>query len=381
MKIAFVFDDTLDNPDGIQQYMFSLAAFYATQGHEVHYLVGETTRADIPNVHSLSRNIKVQFNGNRLSIPLWGSTKRIRAVLKAEQFDVLHVQVPYHPLMAGRIIKNAPPSTSVVGAFHVAPYSKLATTGAWLLGKWSRWSGSLGRFNAMVSVSPAAVDLAKRAFGLDTEVIPNVFNYPRFNSAKPLPQYDDGIRTIVFLGRLVKRKGCLTLLQAAYKLVSDGRKYPAFRVVICGGGPLEQSLHDYVLRNKLEDIVEFAGRVSEADKPRYLASADIAAFPSSSGESFGIVLLEAMASGKAAVLGGDNPGYRSVLGARPAQLFKAKDADALAQKLSERLTDESLRAADAAWGDQESKQYDAATVGAKLLKLYQDVAPNSRSES
>lgn len=379
MKIGFVFDDTLDNPDGIQQYMASLAAYYTSEGHEVHYLVGQTSRTDIPNVHSMSRNIKVTFNGNRLSIPLWAPLRRVRELLKAEQFDVLHVQIPYHPLMAGRIIKAAPTETTVFGTFHVAPYSKLATTGSWLLGKWSRWSGSLARFNAVVSVSPSAAQLASQTFDLKTEVVPNVFDYPRFHNATPLPQYDDDIRTIVFLGRLVKRKGCLTLLQAAYRLVTDGRKYPAFRVVICGGGPLEPSLRDYVARHKLEDVVEFVGRVSEEDKPRYLASANIATFPSSSGESFGIVLLEAMASGKAAVLGGDNPGYRSVLGPRPEVLFTAKDAHILAEKLSERLTNESLRAADAKWGMIECEQYDAATVGAKLLALYREVAPKAKN--
>lgn len=381
MKIAFVFDDTLDNPDGIQQYMFSLADYYTSQGHEVHYLAGQTARTDIPNVHSLSRNIKVQFNGNRLSIPLWGSTKRIKQVLAAEKFDVLHVQVPYHPLMAGRIIKAAPAATSVVGTFHIAPYSALATAGSWLLGKWSSWSGSLGRFNGMVSVSPAAADLARRTFGLNTEVVPNVFDYDRFHEAKPLPQYDDDIRTILFLGRLVKRKGCMTLLQAVYALRTDGRDYPPFRVVICGGGQLEFTLREYVKRNDLDDVVTFAGRISEEDKPRYMASADIAAFPSSGGESFGIVLLEAMASGRAAVLGGDNPGYRSVLGLRPDLLCNAKDANALAEKLSARLLNDSLRQADALWGSNDAKQYDAAIVGAKLLKLYQEVAPASSNAS
>lgn len=381
MKIGFVFDDTLDNPDGVQQYIASLASYYTSEGHEVHYLVGATTRTDIPHVHVMSRNVKVQFNGNRLSIPLWAPLKRVRAVLEAEKFDVLHVQVPYHPLMAGRIIKAAPQGTVVFGTFHIAPYSKIATVASWLLGRWSRWSGSLGRFNTMVSVSPAAMQLAQQAFGLRTEVVPNVFDYPRFHNAKPLPRYQDDTKTIVFLGRLVKRKGCLTLLQAVYQLVGDGRQYPPFRVVICGGGPLEATLREYVTRNKLDDIVEFAGRVSEKDKPRYFASADIAAFPSSSGESFGIVLLEAMASGNAAVLGGDNPGYHSVLGVRPAQLFSSKDAAALAEKLSERLTNEALRAADARWGMTESEQYDAATVGAKLLTMYEQVAPNSNSES
>ncbi|HEY1064264.1 MAG TPA: glycosyltransferase family 4 protein, partial [Candidatus Saccharimonadales bacterium] len=176
MKIGFVFDDTLDNPDGIQQYMASLAAYYTQQGHDVHYLVGETTRTDVANVHVMSRNVKVTFNGNRLSIPLWASKKRVRQVLHDGRFDVLHVQVPYHPLMAGRIVKAADPQTVIFGTFHVAPYSKLATFGSWLVGNWSSWSGSLGRFDRVVSVSPAAVQLARQTFGLKTDVVPNVFD-------------------------------------------------------------------------------------------------------------------------------------------------------------------------------------------------------------
>lgn len=368
MKIAFVFDDSLDKSDGIQQYMFSLADYYQAQGHEVHWLVGETKRTDLPNVHSLSRNIKVQFNGNRMTIPLWGARRRIRAVLKAEQFDVLHVQVPYHPLMAGRIIRAVGPKTVVFGTFHVAPYSSFVIFATRLLGIWSR--PSLKRFNKVVSVSPAAADLARRTFKLETEVIPNVFDYHRFHDAEVFEQYDDDVKTILFLGRLVPRKGCLLLLQAIARLKDE-----SFRVVICGGGPLESALKTFVRQHDLQDVVNFVGRVSEEDKPRYLASADIAAFPSNAGESFGIVLIEAMASGKAAVLGGDNPGYRSVLGGRPELLVATNTPDDLAERLQTLLHDDARRQELAAWGAAESARYDVARVGAQLLELYQQVAP------
>ncbi|CAN5157035.1 glycosyltransferase family 4 protein [soil metagenome] len=376
MKIGFVFDDSLDKPDGIQQYMFSLAEWLTTEGHEVHYLVGQTVRTDIPNVHSLSRNIKVQFNGNRLSIPLLGSKKRIRAVLAAEKFDVLHVQVPYHPLMAGRVIAAADSSTAIFGTFHVAPYSKFVIIATRLLGLWSK--PTLKKFNTMVSVSPAAAELARQTFGIETEVVPNVFDYQRFHRAMPLERYDDQMKTIVFLGRLVPRKGCMLLLQAVAAL-----KEPqgSFRVVVCGGGPLEGDLRAYVKSQGLESIVEFVGRVSEADKPRYFASADIAVFPSSAGESFGIVLIEAMASGKAAVLGGNNPGYRSVLGKHPDQLINVTDPAELTGRLQTLLHHEPARVAAASWGMQESAQYDVKTVGKKLVTLYSEVAQSSSKEA
>lgn len=372
MKIGFVFDDSLDQSDGIQQYMFSLHAWLTGQGHEVHFLVGETRRSDIPHVHSLSKNFTVQFNGNKLTIPLWGRTKQIRKVLQREQYDILHVQVPYHPLMAGRIIKHAPAKTSVVGTFHVAPYSPFVTAMTYLLGLWSR--PTLKKFDRMISVSTAAQAFCAKTYRLQTEVLPNVFDYERFSSAQPLPQYDDNVLTIVFLGRLVPRKGCMRLLEAVYDVRQLSKDLPTFRVVICGAGQLEHVLKKYVTDHGLDDVVEFAGRVSEDDKPRYLASADIAAFPSSGGESFGIVLTEAMASGKAAVLGGDNPGYRTVLGGRPEFLFETADNVMLTKKLEWLLTSEHDRKDAAAWAKAESKQYDVEVVGQKLVALYQSVA-------
>src|SRR6188474_3063449 len=119
MKIGIVGDDTLDKPDGVEQYIQTIGRWFAQEGHEVHFLVGETTRTDFPNIHSLSRNVKVRFNGNRLSIPLPANRARIRRLLAKEKFDVLYVQMPYSPFLAGRIVKAAGPKTAVVGAFHI----------------------------------------------------------------------------------------------------------------------------------------------------------------------------------------------------------------------------------------------------------------------
>ena len=109
LKIGFVLDDSLDVPDGVQQYVLTVGAWMKGQGHDVHYLVGQTDRNDIPNVHSMSKNIKVRFNKNRMTMPLPTSVKAIAAILQREQFDILHVQMPYSPFMAGRLIKAALP--------------------------------------------------------------------------------------------------------------------------------------------------------------------------------------------------------------------------------------------------------------------------------
>lgn len=409
MKIGFIIDDTLDKPDGVQQYVLTLGAQYVSQGHEVHYLCGQSQRSDLPNVHSLSRNIAVRFNGNRLTIPLPANKKAITALLTAEQFDVLHVQMPYSPMLAGRIIKLADAASSataesgvgrrpvIVGTFHILPISRLVRTATKVLGWWLR--PSLRRLDAVYAVSPAAQQFAKQAFGLPVvEVSPNVADVSKFQAAQPFERYDDGVPTLMFLGRLVPRKGCHTFVEAIALLRQRLGEALPFRAVVCGKGPLDAALRQQAEQAGLSDIVEFAGFVSEADKPRYMASADIMAFPSSGGESFGIVLIEAMAAGRPVVLAGNNPGYASVMHERPDLLFPATDAGALADlfetylrdiaaqpgaasKPGHESNDETRQAAETvAWQKQYVPQFDAAKVGTDLLQSYQRLAKQSIAE-
>lgn len=368
LTIGLVLDTSLDPPDGVQQYVIGIGEWLRGQGHDVHYLVGQTEHRQLPNIHSLSRNIRVKFNGNRTTIPLYASRKKIRTVLDEYAFDVLHVQMPHHPLMAQRVILASDKRTAIIGTFHIAAYNRLVTVGNWLLGKWLR--PSLKRFDEIVSVSPAAQAFAKQTFGVETEVLPNVINYDLFRNAKPLPQYDDDILTILFLGRLVPRKGCQLLLEAA-ALLAARDDLPKFRVVICGKGPQASHLERFIEEHQLESIVEMVGFVSEVDKPRYYASADISVFPSSGGESFGIVLLEAMAGGSAAVLAGDNPGYRSVLSSQPHLLFDPHNSDQLAGLLANYLKKQQLRGEMRQWGETYTRQFDETVVGRQLLKIYE----------
>ena len=184
LTIGLVLDTSLDPPDGVQQYVIGVGEWLCSCGHDVHYLVGETSRRDeLSNVHSLSKNVSVVFNGNRTTIPLFARRKELRAVLKRYNFDVLHVQTPHHPFMAQPLIRLAAPTTAIVATFHIAAYNSLVTAGNWVLG----WllKPSLRRIDAVVSVSPAAAAFAKQTFHVDSTVVPNVIDYRRFHSAKP----------------------------------------------------------------------------------------------------------------------------------------------------------------------------------------------------
>lgn len=375
-KIAFVLDDSLDKPDGVQQYILTVGQYLAEQGHSVHYIVGETKRTDIPNVHSMARNVNVRFNQNRMSIPLPASKKAIHRLLIEEEFDIIHVQMPYSPMLGGQVIKAAGQLTGVVGTFHIAPHSKL-------VGAANRFlrllvSGSLGRFDEIISVSQVAQNFAWETFRVESALIPNTVKLDAFFDAKPFDKYAPG-KTVLFMGRLVERKGCQYLLRAVCRL-RDSQSLPAdTRVVICGKGPLEADLKAYVAAHKLDDIVEFTGFVTEEDKPRFLASADVIVYPSTGGESFGIVLLEGMAATEGAVLAGDNPGYASVMGERPEVLFNPKDEEQLANKLLKYLTDPESREHARSWQQQFVRRFDVAKVAEEIVVIYDEALHKRRS--
>lgn len=366
LKVGFVIDTSLDPMDGVQQYVVSMGEWLRRQGHDIHYLAGQTDERQLPNVHSLTRNVRVSFNGNKTTIPFYVSKRKVRDFLEHHQFDVLHIQTPHHPFMAQHIACAASPDTVVVGTFHILPYNWLARYSTKVLGWLLR--PSLKRFDAMLAVSPRAAEFEQWAFGKPARVLPNVVDYDRFHRAKPFETYADGVPTLLFLGRLVERKGCRYLLAAVALLQKRGVRN--FRVVICGKGELREALEEYVRQQGLQDIVKFTGFVSEEDKLRYYASANISIFPSTGGESFGIVLLEAMASGSAAVLAGDNPGYASVMEGRPDTLFAPRDTVQLTDLLESLLTNEKRRQEIAKWGERYAKQFDIEVVGPRLVDTY-----------
>jgi phosphatidylinositol alpha-mannosyltransferase len=375
LSIAFLFDDTLDSNDGVAQYVKALGAWMSGRGHRVSYLVGGTKMKDYhgANVHSLARNLPVHFNGNRLSIPLPAAGGPIRKALADSRPDVIHVQVPHSPLMAQRVLNRASPAVAVVGTFHIFPAGSLASRGSKILRL--MYLRGLSRFDRMLSVSPPAARFAKQFFGLSSKVVPNVINLAVFQKAARNSSRTEA-SDILFLGRLVPRKGCLELLEAFALL---RKRYPKVGLSIAGDGPERSRLQKFVEQNDLQEAVRFLGRIGEAEKPKILAGAKIACFPSLHGESFGIVLIEAMAAGSGVVLGGNNPGYRSVLDGQPELIVKPQDSVAFARKLELLLNNHALRRRLHNWQTEHVKQYDVAVVGPQIETVYrQAIAKRQR---
>lgn len=376
MKIGFVLDDSLDKTDGVQQYILTLGNWFRSHGHEVHYLVGDTRRTDVPNIHSLSRNLQVHFNQNRMSTPLPASKTKIKQLLTKEQFDVLHVQLPYSPFLAARVINLAPPETLIVGTFHILPFSKIESVSTRLLAA-ILWR-SRRKFDQIYSVSGPAAKFAKKRFRVSSKVLPNAVAVSQFRSAKKLNKYNDGKINIIYLGRLVERKGCLHFLKAL-ELLHSKNQLQNVRVVIAGKGPLESELKQFVKNFKLGKIVNFIGYVSEEDKPSLLASANIAVMPSTGGESFGIVLVEAMAAGAEVVLAGNNSGYRTVMGNQKAQLIDPINTTEFSKTLKHFIYNQPARLKAQAWQAKRVNDYDVKLIGQKLIENYNQLLRNKTS--
>jgi phosphatidylinositol alpha-mannosyltransferase len=352
LKVGFVFDDSLDSFDGVSQQVKLLGGYFTNLGHEVRYLVGQTEMKEWQggHVYSLARNM-----------PLPANKKAIKELIDRENFDILHVQMPYSPFMAKYVIEAAPGKTALVGTFHILPSGLLTSAGTPLLKL--AYGRSLKRFDSVTAVSAAAAEFAKKTLDIESNVIPNAVDIKKFMGATVTKNERP---RIVFLGRLVKRKGCLELLKA-FRIL---RISVDAELIIAGRGPDMPKLKKYAAKHGLGQDVQFLGFIDEKDKPALLHSADIACFPSTGGESFGIVLIEAMAAGAGVVLGGNNPGYRSVLGDQPKLLIDPKKTVEFASRLHILLTDAALATDLHKWQSETIGQYDIQVVGQKILDTY-----------
>lgn len=364
LSVGFLFDDTLDNDAGVAQYVKRIGGWLADHGHQVDYIVGQSSiKRPEGRVYSAAHNMNVIWAGNRLSMPIWPKRQLINEIVESNKYDILHVMAPYSPFMSELVINRAAPTTAVIASWHIFPAGQLSVLGSRLLKL--LYGHSLRRINQHLSVSSAAAAYAKQAFGIESQISPNVIDVQKFQPSATVRRIPG---RIVFLGRLVPRKGCAELIKAlALMLRKTDRK---FELVIAGDGPQRTQLESLVVRLDLSKHISFLGYIDESAKADLLASAEIACFPSIRAESFGIVLIEAMAAGSGVVLGGDNPGYRTVLGDQPSLLVNPQQTTAMAKRLDLLLSDHKLADDLHRWQLATVQQYDINKVGPQLETIY-----------
>ncbi len=351
MRVAIVSPYDLEVPGGVQAHVRQLAAELRRRGDEVAVL-------------GPRRAVGLRFNGSVAPVALQPAAYRaVHRSLRRFGPDVVHVHEPMVPWLG--------PAAAGYGRAPV-----VATYHAWSdQDRLYRLARRLGRrvlatTSVAIAVSPAAAAYHSTALGVPAsrfEVVPNGVEVARFSTATPLPRVTDPARpTLAFVGRLEPRKGLAVLLEAFSRLRAD---HPGLRVLVVGDGDERDRALEAVPAAARGDVL-LLGRVPADEVPQVYAASDLFVSPALGGESFGIVLLEAMAAGRA-VVASDIPGYRSVLtDGQEGRLVPPGDVTALAQAIDRYLRDPAARRAAATAGRRRVAAYDWEVVAARIRSLY-----------
>jgi phosphatidylinositol alpha-mannosyltransferase len=283
----------------------------------------------------------------------------VNEMLDRERFDIIHFHEPFVPFLSLQILRHS--SAVNIATFHAySGFSPSYEFGRRMMGRFAR------RLHGRIAVSAAARHFISRFFAGEYKVIPNGVDLAQFDGVPPFARWRDGIPNILFVGRFESRKGLMYLLRAYYQLRLEGL---GCRLLVVGNGPQSGEVRRYISSRRLGGV-ELLGRLSDHDKARAFATADIYASPATGQESFGIVLLEAMAAGVPIVCS-DIHGYKGVVRRNEqAVLVPPRDVDGLAAALGTLLRDPLLRERMGTSGRRRAEQFSWEAVTARVEDYY-----------
>ncbi len=362
MKIGLVCPYIYPGSGGVAQHVGHLYENLRQRGHDVRIITAShgPQRASEGDILRIGVGFSVPLNGSMGTLtfsPRYIS--QVRDLLARERFDVLHLHEPFVPFLSLFLLRE---SRSVnVATFHAyAGFSPSYEVGSRVM------KAHAARLHGRIAVSAAARHFIDRFFPGDYKVIPNGVDVPRFAGAVALARWQDGTPNVLFVGRHEPRKGLLDLLKAHRILRRTGYQN---RLLVVGSGPQEREARRYVATRGLKEV-EFLGRVSDAEKAQLFRTADVYASPATGGESFGIVLLEAMAAG-APIVASDIHGYKGVVRrGRDGLLVPRRDPKALATAIARLLDDPLLRASMSAEGQARAEDFSWPRVTARVEDYY-----------
>ncbi|WP_449063953.1 glycosyltransferase family 4 protein [Planomonospora algeriensis] len=364
MRIGIVCPYAWDVPGGVQVHIRDLTEALMEEGHQVSVIAPAADDEELPGyVTSVGRPVPVSFNGSvaRMSFGFL-SANRVRRWVRDGRFDVLHVHEPFIPsvgLLACWVARGP-----IVATFHASYGRSRAFSVATPV-----IMSALEKISARIAVSDAARKTLVEFIGGDAVLIPNGVTVRRYTEAEPLPRAAGG-EVIGFLGRMDEPRKGLPVLLEAFALLAPQR--PELRLLIAGPGDADEVLER--VPATFHDRVELLGMVSEEDKVRAYHSVDVFCAPNLGGESFGIVLTEAMSAG-AAILASDIPAFRKVLDEGQAgALFETGNAASLAREAAALLDDPARRAKLSDEARTAVWKYDWSTVARDVARVYETVA-------
>ncbi|SCG70516.1 glycosyltransferase family 4 protein [Micromonospora humi] len=366
MRIGIVCPYSFDVPGGVQNHVMDLAEALLGLGHEVSVLAPADEDSTLPPyVVSAGRAVPLPYNGSVARIAFGPvSTARVRRWINRGDFDVLHVHEPLTPSLSMLAVLCA--RGPVVATFHTAmTRSRVLSAAQGVL------QILLERITARIAVSALARKVQVEHMDGGAVEIPNGVAVAKFAGVPPLPDWPGECApgsggTLGFLGRFTEPRKGFPILRDAFVALAPHR--PGLRLLVAGPGDADELYGRFPA--DLRDRVTFLGLVSESDKARMLRSVHLYVAPNTGGESFGMILTEALAAGTT-VVASDLDAFRRVLdGGRAGRLFPTGDAVALRATLTELLDDAGQRAGLTASGDQVVANFDWPVVARRVLEVY-----------
>jgi phosphatidylinositol alpha-mannosyltransferase len=364
MRIGMVCPYSFDVPGGVQSHVLQLAKVMRARGHEVSVLAPASPHVSLPDyVVSAGRAIPIPYNGSVARLQFSPAVhRRVRKWLTQGDFDVLHLHEPNAPSLSMWALRVA--EGPIVATFHTSTTKSLTL---------SVFQGVLRPWHEKIVGRIAVSDVARRwqmeALGSDAVEIPNGVDVGALASAAPLDGYPRPGKTVLFLGRYDEpRKGMSVLLDALPRVVE---RFGDLQLLIVGHGD-EDELRAQA--GELMRYIRFLGLVDDAGKASAMRSADVYCAPNIGGESFGIVLVEAMAAGTP-VVASDLDAFRRVLSdGEVGSLVPVGEAAALADALIAVLDNGVLRQRYVAAGSEAVRRYDWSVVASQIMRVYETVA-------
>lgn len=364
MKIAQVCPYDFSRPGGVKSHILSLSKYLAKVGHEVKIIAPNINSelVDESNVYFFGKNRSLNIGGTKidLNIAVGEEKTALKEFLKTEKFDIIHYHTIWNPLLPFQVRRYA--RTKHVATFHDTP--KNLFIGRWIMPLVARWVFSF--LDEIISVSKTQSGFIKRFSKRKIEIIPNGIDLEDIQN-QPKVRKDPSTFQLLFLGRLEPRKGVMHALQAFRRLKMT---YLNLKLVIAGDGDDRKLVEEYISEYDLRDV-ELKGFVDEGTKYALLQESDIYLAPALYGESFGIVLLEAMSIGTP-MAGYANEGYKNVLTSEMLEHFsQPENLEGLVKNIEGLLLSEK-REKLSAEGLKEVKKYDWKTIANQIEQLYQN---------
>jgi phosphatidylinositol alpha-mannosyltransferase len=363
VRIGIVCPYSWDVPGGVQFHIRDLAEHLIALGHHVSVLAPADDETPLPPyVVSAGRAVPVPYNGSvaRLNFGFL-SAARVRRWLHDGGFDVIHIHEPASPSLG--LLACWAAQGPIVATFHTSNPRSRAMIAAYPI-----LQPALEKIRARIAVSEYARRTLVEHLGGDAVVIPNGVDVDFFARADRRKEWQGD--TIGFIGRIDEPRKGLPVLMGALPAILAER--PQTRLLVAGRGDAEEAVAS--LPAAMRDRVEFLGMVSDEDKARLLRSVDLYVAPNTGGESFGIILVEAMSAG-APVLASDLDAFAQVLAQGSAgELFANEDAGALAAAALRLLADPQRRTELRTRGSAHVRRFDWSAVGADILSVYETVA-------